>query len=357
MHPPVDRSKLTTERRCPASADLDAMDTPGVLRVIHEADRGVADAVGAVLPRLAGLVDAAVDAMERGGRLIYLGAGTSGRLGVLDASEVPPTFHEDLGRVVGVIAGGDASLRRSSEGMEDDPGGAVAELERAVGAGEDAHLKSRNSDRESPISDLNSEISNLKSETSDFKSQISKFELEISTPRPHLLLGIAAGGTTPYVHGGLRWAKRRGLTTALLCCVEEAELRAALNSVEHIDHLLCVPVGPEVVTGSTRMKAGTATKMVLNMLSTAVMVRRGKTWGHLMVDLRATNIKLRDRGTRLLVEQCDLSYQEAGELLDAAGGRVKRAVVMALLGVAAEEADRLLDAAGGRLREVVGPPK
>lgn len=308
----MDRGGLTTERRNPASAEIDTLDAAGILRVIHDADRSVADAVGAVVPRLATLVEAAVDALERGGRLIYVGAGTSGRLGVLDASEVPPTFHEPTGdgaRIVGVIAGGDAALRQSSEGLEDDPDGAVAELERVTGRG-----------------------------------------------GGHVVMGIAAGGTTPYVHGGLRWAKGRGVTTALLCCIDERELRDAVGTLEHIDHALCLPVGPEVIAGSTRMKAGTATKMVLNMLSTAVMVRLGKTWGHLMIDVRATNAKLRDRATRLLMQQCRLPRDAAATLLSDAGGSVKRAVVMAGRGVDAAEADRLLAGGGGRLREVVGGP-
>ena len=315
--PLMDRSRLDTEARLPASADLDAMSVAAVLHTINAQDCGVPEAVASAIPAITHLVEATVEAMRVGGRLIYLGAGTSGRLGVLDASEVPPTFHEEPGRVVGVIAGGDAALRRSSEGMEDDADGARSALDELGVNGRD------------------------------------------------IVLGIAAGGTTPYVWGGLSRAWREGATVGLLCCVSEPRLREAVDeevqagygfAFDQIGHLLCIPVGPEVVTGSTRMKAGTATKLVLNMISTATMVRLGKTWGHLMVDLRASNIKLRGRARQILCDTLNMEDDEAASLLERASGSVKRAIVMGRLGVEAAEADRLLEGAEGRLRGVVGPP-
>lgn len=311
----MDRARLDTEARLPASADLDSLGTAAILGIIHEQDRTVPDAVATAIPAITLLVDAVVERMRRGGRLIYVGAGTSGRLGVLDASEVPPTFSEEPGRVVGVIAGGDAALRVSSEGTEDDAAGAWEALDALqVGARD-------------------------------------------------VVLGIAAGGTTPYVWGAMLWAKGRGAGIGLVCCVSKERLRETgmrqaagdvVLDIDGVDHLLCIPVGPEVVTGSTRMKAGTATKLVLNMISTAAMVRLGKTWGNLMVDLRASNDKLRDRARRILREALGVGEEEAGALLERAGGSVKRAIVMGRLGVEVSEAQRRLDAAGGRLRDVVG---
>jgi len=298
-----DRGHLNTEQRLDAARDLDAMSVEQTLRLINREDRGVAEAVERAIPRIVPVVDSAIGSLRRGGRLIYLGAGTSGRLGVLDASECPPTFHCPPEQVVGVIAGGDAALRQSSEGMEDDPGGAAAELDRLnIGAAD-------------------------------------------------TLIGIAAGGTTPYVLGGIALAKQRGATTTLLCCVDADSLP------EHeAEHVIAVPVGPEVVTGSTRMKAGTATKLVLNMISTATMNALGKTWGNLMVDLKASNAKLRDRAARIIQSQAELDRDAALATLDAADGRVKVALVMALRGVERDAARRLLDEAGGVLGDVVGRP-
>ncbi|MCC7145493.1 MAG: N-acetylmuramic acid 6-phosphate etherase [Phycisphaeraceae bacterium] len=301
---PPERGHLLTEQPLAAAAELDALPIEGVMRVINDQDATIAGVVRGAIPALAKLVEDAVKRVRRGGRLIYLGAGTSGRLGVLDASECPPTFFVDPGVVVGIIAGGDAALRKSSEGKEDDPAGAEGEFERLRLAADD------------------------------------------------LVLGIAAGGTTPYVLGGLKMARQRGAGTGLLTCVNAAEL----GSIS-ADHVITLPVGPEVVAGSTRMKAGTATKLALNMISTTLMVQLGKTWGQLMVDLRATNAKLRDRAARILMGQTNLARAAALELLDRADGRVKLALVMALKQVEAKEAQRLLDEQEGKLRGVVGRPK
>jgi N-acetylmuramic acid 6-phosphate etherase len=277
------------------------METREILVVISAADQEVAPRVRDELRDIAAFVDLVYPRLDRGGRLIYLGAGTSGRLGVLDASECPPTFQSDPAMVVGLIAGGDSALRRSSEHREDEPGGAHAELE-ALGVGPD-----------------------------------------------DAVLGIAAGGTTPYVLGGVEHAKARGAATGLLVCTP-------MDRPAWCDTLIAVRTGPEVVTGSTRMKAGTATKMVLNMISTASMIRLGKTYGDLMVDLRATNDKLRDRAARIVSAITGADRDEAFVLLDRAGGYAKVASVMGVLGIEADDARRRLKEAGGSLRAVIGDP-
>ncbi len=331
------RGHLLTEQRLDASRDLDAMSTLDVLKTINDQDATIAGVVRSATPAIAALVDTIVERMRRGGRLVYLGAGTSGRLGVLDASECPPTFHCDPQNVVGVIAGGDSALRRSSEGKEDDPDGARDVLG------------------------------------------------ELNVNENDTVVGIAAGGTTPYVLGALNIAQSRGAATGLVTCVESETTRnndasgatggspasapdapntggqaasgTPVGRKSLADHVVALPVGPEVVTGSTRMKAGTATKMALNMISTAVMVALGKTWGNLMVDLRATNAKLRDRAARILTSQCDLSRDDALALLDRADGRVKTALVMAKLNVERDEAERRIAEHGGQLRPLLGEPR
>ncbi|MEM8782697.1 MAG: N-acetylmuramic acid 6-phosphate etherase [Planctomycetota bacterium] len=303
----ADRGHLLTERRNDASASLDALDTEAALRVINAQDAAVPAAVAAAIPAIACLVDAVVAGMRRGGRLVYVGAGTSGRLGVLDASEVPPTFQADPGRVIGIIAGGDGALRVSSEGKEDDGHGAVAELEA---------LRLTDADT---------------------------------------LVGIAAGGTTPYVWGAVAFAKRRGAATGFVTCVPLADLPASRDV--GIDHGVELLVGPEVVTGSTRMKAGTATKLALNMISTLAMVRLGKTWGNLMIDVKASNAKLRDRAVRIVQSQTDLSREAALATLEQADGSTKLAIVMARLGLDADAARARLDEHGGRLRPLLGDPR
>lgn len=248
---------------------------------------------------LAKFIDAVADRFRQGGRLVYFGAGTSGRLGVLDASECPPTFQSDPEQVIGVLAGGDAALRRSSESKEDDVNGLAAELEtRKIG------------------------------------------------PKD-VLLGIAAGGTTPYVLGGIRLAKKQGATTGLLTCVGR-------SAPQGCDHLIVLETGAEVLTGSTRLKAGTATKIALNVISTCTFRLLGKVYGNLMVDLRATNDKLMDRAIRILMELCPrLERVEAASLLQRAGNEVKSAIAMHRLGIDLAEAQRRLSDAGGSLRVVL----
>lgn len=245
-------------------------------------------------------IDAASPRFAKGGRLIYIGAGTSGRLGVLDAAECPPTFQTDPERVVGIIAGGEPALRRSSEGAEDNPEGARRKLKQ---------LGVNDSD---------------------------------------ILLGIAAGGTTPYVLGALRIAKEyaSACLTGLITC-------APVNNCDWADIIIYLPTGPEIITGSTRLKAGTATKMALNAISTAIMVRTGRVYRNLMVDLRATNDKLRDRAIRIIKEITGLNRMKAFYLLREAEGDVKTAVVMHRLGLSIEEARKALAECQGRLDAVI----
>ena len=293
---PPDRGHIATEQRHTLTRDLHTRSVGELLSVINRDDVGVAHAVGAALPAIETLVCAAEPGFVAGGRLVYVGAGTSGRLGVLDASEAPPTFCVDPGRVVGIIAGGDSALRVSSESKEDDPNGSEPDL-RALGL----------TDRDTVIA-------------------------------------IAAGGTTPYALGALAIAKRLAprSVTALLCC-------ASVQQPSACDHLVVVDTGPEVVTGSTRMKAGTATKMVLNMISTTLMIREGRVFENLMVDMRATNSKLRDRAARIVSMATGLSRDQAFRTLDRAGGEVKTAILLQRAGLSAEEARQRLRLHKGRL--------
>lgn len=290
-----DRGHILTEQRNPRTMSLDRMSIEECLAAINAEDALVAPAVARALPQIASFVRLADRALRAGGRLIYIGAGTSGRLGVLDASEMPPTFQTDPRTIVGIIAGGDGALRKSSEGMEDDPRGAHAELETLrVGAND-------------------------------------------------VLLGIASGGTTPYALGAIDFAKSTGATTGLLTCSPVPKPASA-------DVLILIDTGPEVVTGSTRMKAGTATKMALNAISTTLMVAQGKTYENLMVDLRATNAKLRDRAARIVAALTGDSREDAIALLDRAGGSVKTAVVMRRRGVDRLHAEAVLRNGAGSLR-------
>ncbi len=297
---PPDRGHIETEGRHEASADLDALAPRSVVELIVEDHRRVTEAVAAAAPAIGAFGEALVPRMERGGRLIYVGAGTSGRLGVLDAAECPPTFQSDPRQVVGIIAGGDAALRRSSEGREDDPDGAAADLDA------------------------------------------------LALSRDDTVLGIAAGGTTPYVRGAITHAARRGAATALLTCA------AGTAPPRECGQLIVLHTGPELLTGSTRLKAGSATKLALNAITTAAFVRLGNVYGNLMVDLRASNAKLADRAIRIVRELCpSLGREAAAELLRRADGHVKAAVVMEKCGVDLETAQRLLDASGGLLRRVL----
>ncbi len=298
---PADRSHILTEQRNPRTMRLHELSVRECVDVIGDEDALVLEAVRASRPAIAAFIEAAEPGFVAGGRLIYLGAGTSGRLGVLDASECPPTFCTPPERVVGIIAGGDSALRKSSEGREDDPDGAREEL---------AALKLTSRDS---------------------------------------VLGIAAGGTTPYVLGALRIAKEltAACVTGLLCC-------SPIAKPVFVDHLILLATGPEVLTGSTRMKAGTATKLALNTISTTLMIRSGKVYENLMVDMRATNAKLRDRAARIVATLTGLSRDGSFSLLDRAGGSVKTSVVMQRLGADAAAAERMLGEAGGRLEQVLG---
>jgi len=295
------RDPRLTEQRNPRSKRIDRLEPLAIVELINQEDRGVPEAVGLVAPAIARAIELVEETFRQGGRLIYVGAGTSGRLGVLDASEMPPTFRTDPSMVQGVIAGGYAALTRAQEGAEDHPeDGAAAMDEREVGP-------------------------------NDF------------------VMGIATSGTTPYVHGALARARARGARTGfLLCSPPPAELVATHDVV------IAPLVGPEVITGSTRLKAGTATKLVLNTITTGAMVRLGKVYGNLMVDLQVTAQKLQDRGERILMELLSLEREATRALLGEAGGHVKTALVMGRLGLSAEEARARLQAAGGRVAQVVG---
>jgi N-acetylmuramic acid 6-phosphate etherase len=267
--------------------------------LIQEIDRDVVAAMEQGRAALTAFIEAAEPRFLSGGRLIYLGAGTSGRLGVLDASEAPPTFCVEPGRIIGFIAGGDSALRRSSEGKEDDPLGAIPDLDSLQLSPNDA------------------------------------------------VLGIAAGGTTPYVLGALKHAKEAaGALTGLLSC-------SPIPKPASADHLIVLPTGPEILTGSTRMKAGTATKLALNTISTTLMIRSGRVYENLMVDLRATNDKLRDRAARIISTITGLARPDALGLLARADGSVKTAIVMHRLGLGIEAAQACLSRAEGRLSEAL----
>ena len=290
-----------TEQRNPKSTKIDKLDVLGIVDLINTEDRLVAEAVSDEREAIARAIELVEKALRAGGRLIYVGAGTSGRLGVLDAAEMPPTFGVDPERIHGVIAGGYQALVRSQEGAEDHP-------EEGAEA-----------------------ITNLDVGQRDF------------------VLGIATSGSTPYVHGALSRARELGARTGFLLCTSPP---AALLS-EH-DVVIAPLVGAEVITGSTRMKAGTATKLVLNTITTGAMVRIGKVYSNLMVDLQVTCEKLRDRGERILSELLNLDQPAAAALLDRASGDVKTALVMAHLDIDAKEALGRLDAAGGVISTLIG---
>ncbi len=300
--PPAADARITEQRNA-RSAEVDLASALEIVDLMSAEDRRVPEAVALERERVAQAVDLVEAAFRAGGRLIYVGAGTSGRLGILDASECPPTFGSDPEMVVGLIAGGPAAVFRSQEGAEDRPEDGAREVDGlGVGARD-------------------------------------------------VVVGIAASGTTPFVQGALVRAKARGAKTAIVACTPIASTLAA-----QLDVVILPIVGPEIVTGSTRLKAGTATKMVLNMLTTGAMIRIGKTYGNLMVDLRATNTKLRDRSERILMEVCGVSREEARSLLEAADQRVKVAIVMQKRALTREEALAALDRAGGVIRRVVADP-
>ena len=289
-----------TEDRNPLTRNIDTLPTLDMLTLINAEDQKVALIVHDELPSIAVAVDAITVRMQRGGRLIYIGAGTSGRLGVLDASECPPTFGTPSDLVVGLIAGGTAALTEAVEGAEDDQEG---------GAGEIVKLNVNEND---------------------------------------CVIGIAASGRTPYAIGGLQEAKKRGALTVSIACNRP-------SSLEELAEIgIALVVGPEVVSGSTRLKAGTAQKMVLNMISTAVMIRLGKTYSNLMVDVQPTNAKLRQRALRIVAEATGLNMQRATEILSACNGEVKTAIVATLAGVSPEIARIRLHETGGYVRKAIG---
>lgn len=287
--------KLLTEQQNPASENIDALPTGEILRIMNQEDAKVAAAVALEIPQIARAVDAIAGAVRQGGRLFYIGAGTSGRLGVLDASECPPTFSVPPDLVQGIIAGGEAALSRATEASEDDPQTGIRDL---AGRG---------------------------------------------FTRKDVLVGIAASGRTPYVLGAVGFARELGAVTAGISCTPESEL------ARMVDIAITPLVGPEIVTGSTRLKAGTATKLVLNMLTTGAMIRLGYVFGNLMVNMQPKNQKLVSRARRIIAKAGVVDDDRAGELLEASGGNVRIAIVMARLNIGREDAERRLAEAGGRI--------
>lgn len=288
-------SQLLTEQANPASASIDSLPTEGILSIINAEDQRIADSVKREIPNIALAVDGIVAALQKGGRLFYIGAGTSGRLGVLDAAECPPTFSVSYEMVQGIIAGGESALSKATEATEDDPAMGERDLIARGFTAED------------------------------------------------VLVGIAASGRTPYVLGAVRRARELGALTVGISCTPASELSAAVQ----------IPIephpGPEVVAGSTRMKAGTATKLALNMISTAAMIRLGHVYGNLMVNVQPKNEKLVDRAARIVAQAANIEYSRAAELLTEAGS-VKTAIVMAKRNLGRADAERLLRSAGGRVR-------
>ena len=290
---------LISEELNPNTREIDLLPTTEILRAMNREDRSVPDAVGKVIPEIARAVDRIVDAFGKGGRLIYLGAGTSGRLGVLDSAECPPTFSVPGDMVVGLIAGGVDALVRTIEAAEDDPEGGVAAL-KGIGLTE-----------------------------------------------KDVVVGVAVSGRTPYVMGGLTHAKAVGATTVALSCNQD-------SAIARIADIAILPVvGPEVLAGSTRLKSGTAQKLVLNMLTTASMIRLGKCYQNLMVDLRPTNMKLIARAARIVMLATGCAAEQAQEALRQTDNDVKLAILMTVTGMPIEEAKRALRGAGGFLRKAI----
>ena len=292
-----------TEHRNPRTANIDRATPDEIVELMNAEDRSVADAVATQRDEIAAAITVVEGVFRNGGRLYYVGAGTSGRLGILDASECPPTFGVDPEMVQGIIAGGNQAVFRSQEGAEDLPENGGAAID------------------ERGISDQD------------------------------CLIGIAASGTTPFVRGALARAEAIGARTMVIACTPISP-----EVTRMVDVAIVAVTGPEVVTGSTRLKAGTATKMILNMITTGAMIRIGKTWGNLMVDLKATNVKLKDRSERILMETCAISRDDARTLLEAAAGSVKVAIVMHRARLSRDEAATRIQQAGGIIRRIVGDP-
>ncbi|WP_404972330.1 N-acetylmuramic acid 6-phosphate etherase [Vibrio campbellii] len=292
----IDLSRLVTESRNPASAEIDTLSTIEMLQVINQEDQKVALAVQAVLPQIAQTVDAITVAFANGGRLIYMGAGTSGRLGILDASECPPTYGTHPDMVIGLIAGGHQAILKAVENAEDN-------------------------------------------------AQMGQDDLKMLNLTQHdVVVGIAASGRTPYVLGGLEYAKSVGATTASIACNPECAM------AEAADIAILPVVGAEVVTGSSRMKAGTAQKLVLNMLTSGAMIRSGKVFGNLMVDVEATNAKLIQRQTNIVIEATGATKEQAEKALEACERHCKTAILMILADLDAEQANSRLAEHNGFIR-------
>lgn len=294
---------LVTEARNPASEQIDNKSTLEILKIINQEDQKVPKVVEGEIPYIAQAVDLLVEVFKKGGRLFYIGAGTSGRLGVLDAAECPPTFGTDPEMVQGIIAGGEKALVRAQEGLEDR-----AEL----GA---------------------------------------KDLLQRGVTKNDVVCGVAASYRTPYVLGAIRKAREIGAKTIYVTCNPRSEIKV------EVDIAICPVVGPEVVMGSTRMKAGTATKLVLNMLTTASMIRLGKVYGNMMVDLMMTSRKLEERSKRVVMMVTGVDYDRAAAVLKEAKGHVKTALVMILAGIGAEEAKKRLQESNGFVRKAIAAIK
>ncbi|HHT9124821.1 MAG TPA: N-acetylmuramic acid 6-phosphate etherase [Candidatus Brocadiia bacterium] len=307
----MDRSKLVTEQRNPNTNDIDGKTTIEIVDIINAEDKKVIGAVHRERHNIAKAIDLTVEAFKNGGRLFYVGAGTSGRLGVLDASECPPTFGTDPGLVCGIIAGGEPALTRSVEGAEDNEGDGVRVIRDKGVNHKDA------------------------------------------------VMGIATGGTTPFVLGALLEAKRIGAKIIFLTCNPNPSLVGARCNVplQQADVIINPITGPEVITGSTRMKAGTATKLVLNTLTTTIMIKMGKVYQNLMVDLCATNEKLKDRAERIVMTASGLDRSSSSMLLKNAGGNAKVAIVMHALKINREDAVKRLAEHNGFVREVIKNPE
>lgn len=296
----INRDDLITERQNPDSMDVDKLSVKEILELINREDSKIASAVKNVIPAVEKVVELTVAALKSGKKIVYIGAGTSGRLGILDASEIPPTFSAPSEWFTGVIAGGREAVFRSIEGAED--------------ISEDSH------------------------------KDLDKINLQ----KDDVIIGIASSSTTPYVIEGLQYGKQLGCKTVFLIC------NPTTDRNNDFDVIIPVNVGPEIITGSTRMKAGTATKLILNMISTTTMIKMGKVYGNLMVDLQIVNEKLRDRGTRIIKNLTHLNYDEAGKILEKSQGSVKTALIMVNKSCSLVEAKELLNKNDGNLRKIIG---
>ncbi|VEL95555.1 N-acetylmuramic acid 6-phosphate etherase [Alteromonas sp. 76-1] len=301
-HLAKDLERVVSEGRNPNTVDIDTLSTEGMLARINHEDAKVAPSVATEIPAIAKVVDAAAQSIATGGRLIYIGAGTSGRLGILDAAECRPTFSVPDGVVVGIIAGGERAVLHAVEGAEDN--------------------------REAGKQDV----------------------INITLSQHDTLVGLSASGRTPYVSGALAYAQSIGATTAAIACSPNSAI------FEHADVAICPVVGPEALTGSTRMKSGTAQKLVLNMISTATMIKLGKTFENLMVDVNATNEKLKARALRIVMQATECNEHDATTALKASNNNAKLAILMVLTGANADDAAKQLVASNGYLRHAVKQP-